>query len=129
MRVLERHTQTLEKGGWETYVAKEKMHEAREKRQGGFPTKRHFRPVSNLGGTAEVWSASGRALRQWKPPTRSLLAIPRSRRWMRYRRLSSMTVLSCLSSIPTCRRNGRCRWTLEVTGLGSRGLAASQVEA
>jgi len=55
MRVLERHTQTLEKGGWETYVAKEKMHEALEKRLGGFPTKRHFRPVSNLSGRIVVW--------------------------------------------------------------------------
>ena len=55
MRVLERHTQKLEKDGWETYVAKEKMHEAQEKRQGGFPTKRHFRPVSNWTGTVVVW--------------------------------------------------------------------------
>ena len=53
MRVLERHTQTLEKGGWETYVAWEKKWEAREKRQGGFPTKRHFRPLSRSGTV--VW--------------------------------------------------------------------------
>jgi len=55
MRVLERHTQTLEKGGWETYVAKEKKWEALEKRLGGFPTKRHFRPFGNWNGTAVVW--------------------------------------------------------------------------
>jgi hypothetical protein len=60
MRVLERHTQTLEKGGWETYVAKEKKWEAREKRQGGFPTKRHFRPMSNWNGTVVVWE------REWE---------------------------------------------------------------
>ena len=55
MRILERHTQTLEKGGWETYVAKEKMHEAVETRLGGFPTKRHYRPFSNWNGTVVVW--------------------------------------------------------------------------
>ena len=55
MRVLERHTQTFEKGGWATYVAKEKMHEAVEKRLGGFSTKRHFRPISNWNNTVVVW--------------------------------------------------------------------------
>jgi len=60
MRVLERHTQTLEKGGWATYVAKEKMHEAVEKRLGGFSTKRHWWSFSNWSGTAVVWE------REWE---------------------------------------------------------------
>jgi hypothetical protein len=45
----------LEKGGWETYVAKEKMHEAVEMRLGGFPTKRHLHPIADGSNTLIVW--------------------------------------------------------------------------
>jgi len=60
MRVLERHTQTLEKGGWEIYVAKEKRWEEVEARLGGFPTKRHYWPFSKWNSTVAVWE------REWE---------------------------------------------------------------
>lgn len=60
MRILERHIQTLEKDGRDTYVAKEKQWQALEERLGGFPTKRHFSPLSNWTGTTVVWE------REWE---------------------------------------------------------------
>jgi hypothetical protein len=47
MKVMERRIQTLEKGKWDVYWAKEQKWEALENRLGGFPAKRHTRPISN----------------------------------------------------------------------------------
>jgi len=54
MKVMERRTQTLEKDGWDVYWSVEKKYEAFEGRLGGFPAKRHYRPLANLGTTV-VW--------------------------------------------------------------------------
>ena len=59
MPILERRVQTIERGQWETYMAKEKMWAEIEERLGGFPTKRHYRPLSDLGTTV-VWE------REWE---------------------------------------------------------------
>ena len=54
MKVMERRTQTLEKGKWDVYWAKEKKYKAIEKQLGGFPAKRHTRPIADLATTV-VW--------------------------------------------------------------------------
>lgn len=54
MKVMERCTQTVEKDGWDVYWSKEKKWETLETRLGGFPTKRHYRPISNRQTTI-VW--------------------------------------------------------------------------
>ena len=54
MKVMERRTQTLEKGKWDVYWAKEEKWRALENRIGGFPAKRHTRPLSNFGTTV-IW--------------------------------------------------------------------------
>lgn len=60
MRILERHIQTLEPGGWETYQSKEKQWLAIEARLGGFSQKHYYVPMSNWSGTTVIWE------REWE---------------------------------------------------------------
>ena len=59
MRIIERRTQKVEKGGWAAYWEMEKQFDALEDRLGGFPAKRYYRPGKMYTNTI-VWE------REWE---------------------------------------------------------------
>ena len=59
MRIIERRTQKVEKGGWDAYWAVEKQFDALEARMGGFPAKRYYHPMEKYTTTI-VWE------REWE---------------------------------------------------------------
>jgi len=61
MKVMERRTQTLEKGAWDVFWAKEQKWTALENRLGGFPPKRHTRPLARFD-TIIVWERDWESL-------------------------------------------------------------------
>ena len=61
MKVMERRTQTLEKDKWDAYWAVEERYAALEKRLGGFPPKRHYRPMININTTV-IWERDWESL-------------------------------------------------------------------
>ena len=82
MKVMERWTITLEKGGWDIFWAREGKYEAAERRLGGFPAKRHTRPLATFDTTV-VWerdweslAAMEAAYEKEDPDTQELNKLP-----------------------------------------------------
>jgi len=59
MRIIERRTQEVERGGWDAYWEVEKQFDAIEARAGGFPAKRYYHTMEKYTTTI-VWE------REWE---------------------------------------------------------------
>jgi len=76
MRVLERHTQELERGTQDAFMAKEKQWQAIEERLSGFTSKRHYMPMSNWSGTIVMWEREWESLAAMEDAYSRLVSDP-----------------------------------------------------
>ena len=79
MRVLERHIHVLERGAQDAYAAKEKRYQAVEERLGGFPSKRHYLPMSDWSGTTIVWEREWESMAAMEEAYTSLTSDPEAK--------------------------------------------------
>jgi len=75
MKFMERRIQTLERDKWDVYWSREKRWMALEQRLGGFPPKRHYRPLSDLGKTV-VWERDWESYAAMEAAYEKLFADP-----------------------------------------------------